>query len=389
MDAVLRALAIYGFLLIVFRVSGKRTLAQITTFDLVLLLVIGEATQQGLLGDDFSVTNAFIVIATLVGTDIAISEVKRRFHKLEVWMDGAPLLLVVDGRPLEERMRKTRVDFDDVLEQARFSQALSVLSRSSMRSWSRADRSRSFRSRNADRLRPIQQTSSRVDAVQLERHMIGQHIRDAAAQAHPGSSRHGPQHQPPRRVRTRVRSRTRDLGSAGAYDSISTVPDAYARRFPDPAPEPLPLWLPAGTVPALDALDDIFGVPTLEAMRRPIAQSFEVIPLNMSAPTMIELWKGLSLTPFPARHAVPCAAIRLQTSAGTVVFSGDTGYHHAVAADSADAFFCEATYLHASAGELDGHGHLTADPRAGSHSRPPRTGWSSPTSAGYPTRPKP
>jgi ribonuclease BN (tRNA processing enzyme) len=137
---------------------------------------------------------------------------------------------------------------------------------------------------------------------------------------------------------------------------------AYARRFPDPDPEPLPLWLPAGTVPVLEALDDIFGVPTLEAMRRPIAQSFEVIPLSTRVPTMIELWERLSLTPFPAKHAVPCAAIRLQTPAGTVVFSGDTGYHHPIiaAADSADAFFCEATYLHASAGELDGHGHLTA-----------------------------
>ena len=73
MDSVFRALAIYAVLLLIFRISGKRSLSQITTFDFVLLLVIGEATQQALLGDDFSLTNAFIVIVTLVGVDIGLS----------------------------------------------------------------------------------------------------------------------------------------------------------------------------------------------------------------------------------------------------------------------------------------------------------------------------
>jgi uncharacterized membrane protein YcaP (DUF421 family) len=58
MESVLRATAIYVFLLLVFRITGKRSLAQITAFDFVLLLIIGEATQQALLGEDFSVINA-------------------------------------------------------------------------------------------------------------------------------------------------------------------------------------------------------------------------------------------------------------------------------------------------------------------------------------------
>jgi uncharacterized membrane protein YcaP (DUF421 family) len=64
MDAVLRALAIYLVLMLLFRLVGKRSLAQITTFDFVLILVVGEATQQALLGEDFSITNAALVIAT-------------------------------------------------------------------------------------------------------------------------------------------------------------------------------------------------------------------------------------------------------------------------------------------------------------------------------------
>ncbi len=79
MDAVLRAGAIYLVLLLIFRITGKRSLAQITTFDFVLLLVIGEATQQALLGNDFSITNAVIVIVTLLGLDLGLSLVQSRF----------------------------------------------------------------------------------------------------------------------------------------------------------------------------------------------------------------------------------------------------------------------------------------------------------------------
>ena len=124
MDSVFRALAIYAILLIIFRISGKRSLAQITTFDFVLLLVIGEATQQALLGDDFSLTNAFIVIVTLVGIDIGLSLLKQRSPKLELLLDNAPLIIVENGRPLQERMDKARIDESDVLTAARELQGL-------------------------------------------------------------------------------------------------------------------------------------------------------------------------------------------------------------------------------------------------------------------------
>lgn len=70
MDMVFRALAIYLFLVVVFKVAGRRALLQITSFDLILLLIISEATQQALLGQDFSVTGAMITITTLVVVEI-------------------------------------------------------------------------------------------------------------------------------------------------------------------------------------------------------------------------------------------------------------------------------------------------------------------------------
>jgi uncharacterized membrane protein YcaP (DUF421 family) len=124
MDAVLRASAIYFFLLLIFRLSGKRSIAQITTFDLILLLIISEATQQALLGQDFSLTNAFLVIVTLVGIDIGLSLLKQRSPRIEKILEDEPLIIVEDGRPLLDRMKKVRVDEEDVLIAARILQGL-------------------------------------------------------------------------------------------------------------------------------------------------------------------------------------------------------------------------------------------------------------------------
>ncbi len=119
MDIVLRAAAIYVVLLLLIRIAGRRTLGQMTTFDLVLVLVIGEATQQALLGDDFSLTTAVLAIATLIGIDIALSELKRYFPKVGQVFNGEPMLIVENGRLLKMRMSQARVDEEDILASAR------------------------------------------------------------------------------------------------------------------------------------------------------------------------------------------------------------------------------------------------------------------------------
>jgi len=124
MDAVLRAAAIYFFLLVIFRIAGERTLTSMTTFDFVLLLIIAEATQQGLVGNDFSVTKAFLVVTTLVGIDIGLSMLKDRFPVIDKWLEGMPLVIVEHGKPLTERMQRARVDEEDVLMAAREHQGL-------------------------------------------------------------------------------------------------------------------------------------------------------------------------------------------------------------------------------------------------------------------------
>jgi uncharacterized membrane protein YcaP (DUF421 family) len=124
MEPILRGAIVYIVLLFVFRISGNRSLAQITAFDFVLLLIISEATQQALLGEDFSITNAILVIITMVMMDIGFSLWKQRSAQVEKVVDGVPIVIVENGKPLKERMDKERVDEEDVMAAARERQGL-------------------------------------------------------------------------------------------------------------------------------------------------------------------------------------------------------------------------------------------------------------------------
>ena len=124
MDSILRGVAVYVFLLLIFRIAGKRTLSNTTTFDLVLLLIISETTQQAMVDDDHSVTNAMLLITTLVGMTILLSVLKERFPKLDLALEGAPLILIDQGKLLRDRMEKCRVDESEILSAARMTQGL-------------------------------------------------------------------------------------------------------------------------------------------------------------------------------------------------------------------------------------------------------------------------
>jgi uncharacterized membrane protein YcaP (DUF421 family) len=119
MNPVFRGLAIYLFVLLLFRIMGKRSLSEATTFDLVLLLIISEVTQQALIGQDYSVTGAFILIVTLVSTDLIFSLLKENFGFFAKVTEGLPLVIVNEGKPLIKRMKRSKVDEHDIMEAAR------------------------------------------------------------------------------------------------------------------------------------------------------------------------------------------------------------------------------------------------------------------------------
>jgi len=127
MVPVARALAMYLFLLVVVRVSGKRTLAEVTVFDFILLLIISECTQQAMTGNDFSVTNGFLLVLTLVSVDRVSDWVTSRSERLDHMVNDAPLVLVDQGRVLHDRLRASHMRVDEVLEAARKDQGLERL----------------------------------------------------------------------------------------------------------------------------------------------------------------------------------------------------------------------------------------------------------------------
>jgi uncharacterized membrane protein YcaP (DUF421 family) len=114
-ESVVRGALIYLVLLIVLRVSGRRTMAQLTPFDFVLLLIVAETTQQALLGDDFSIVNALILFTTLFAIDIALSYVKRWSPRAAKLIDGRPTLLMCDGELDRRALDRTRVSAEDIM----------------------------------------------------------------------------------------------------------------------------------------------------------------------------------------------------------------------------------------------------------------------------------
>lgn len=127
MDSIIRGISIYFVLLIATRLSGRRTMAQMTPFDFVLLLIIAETTQQALLGDDFSIVNAVVLILTLFATDVMLAWLKGRSPRLESLLDGNPTVLISRGEIDPEAMRRARISVEDVLQSARDQHGLKSL----------------------------------------------------------------------------------------------------------------------------------------------------------------------------------------------------------------------------------------------------------------------
>lgn len=127
MVPVVRAIAVYAFVLVLLRIMGKRTLAEVTVFDFVVLLIISEATQQGMTGNDFSVTNSALLVTTLVFLQRVSNWATDRSKPADRLFNDVPTVIVRDGKPIEEWMRHNQLTVAEVLEEARGSQGIERL----------------------------------------------------------------------------------------------------------------------------------------------------------------------------------------------------------------------------------------------------------------------
>ena len=119
MDLVLRAIAVFVFVLVLTRVIGRRELASLAPLDLILLIILGDALQQGLTQDDYSVTGAFLVVGTLAVLQVFTSWVSFRLPFTRRALEGEPLIILEDGKPIERNLKRERLTVEEVAESAR------------------------------------------------------------------------------------------------------------------------------------------------------------------------------------------------------------------------------------------------------------------------------
>jgi uncharacterized membrane protein YcaP (DUF421 family) len=126
MDIAIRTFVVFWFLLLLMRVSGRRELSSLEPFDLILLIVLGDAVQQGLTQDDYSVTGALIVISVFVVLQVFVSYLHFRIPGLRPALEGYPIVLIEDGKLIERNLRRERLTPAELAKEARGQQIESL-----------------------------------------------------------------------------------------------------------------------------------------------------------------------------------------------------------------------------------------------------------------------
>jgi uncharacterized membrane protein YcaP (DUF421 family) len=119
MEIVLRAVVVYAFLWMLTRAIGKKELAEMSAFELVLIVTIGDLVQQGVTQEDMSVTGAMLAAGTIALLVVASSYVGFRWRRTRRVIEGVPIVVVDDGRVVDEALVMERLTPDEVVSSAR------------------------------------------------------------------------------------------------------------------------------------------------------------------------------------------------------------------------------------------------------------------------------
>ena len=120
-EFVLRAVVVYGVVLVLVRLSGKRTVGQFTPFDLLLVVLLGNAVQNSLIGEDVSLLGGLILAGTLLALNWGVGYVTARYPRADRFVEGEPVVLACDGRVYWQVLRRqnvSRADFESAKRKA-------------------------------------------------------------------------------------------------------------------------------------------------------------------------------------------------------------------------------------------------------------------------------
>ncbi len=119
MDIVFRALVIYLFLWLVTRVVGRSTIGELSTFQLILFITMGDMVQQAVTQQDYSVTAGILAVSVFTLITVALSWANSRWPRLRSVTHGVPTVILDDGQPLLATLRRERISIDDLHAAAR------------------------------------------------------------------------------------------------------------------------------------------------------------------------------------------------------------------------------------------------------------------------------
>jgi uncharacterized membrane protein YcaP (DUF421 family) len=119
MDIVFRAALVFLFLWVITRVVGRSTLGELSTFELLLYIVMGDLIQQAVTQQDYSLFSAVLAIGVFALLTIALSYASWRWPALRTLIRGTPVLVLQRGTPLTDVMRRQRLTIDDLMAAAR------------------------------------------------------------------------------------------------------------------------------------------------------------------------------------------------------------------------------------------------------------------------------
>jgi uncharacterized membrane protein YcaP (DUF421 family) len=119
MDLVIRAAVGFLFVFFLTRVVGRRELSSLEPFDLIMLVMIGDLVQQGITQNDFSVTGMFLVGSTVALMTVAVSYATFRFPRARPVLEGEPVIVLQDGKPIDRNLRRNRITHEELAAAAR------------------------------------------------------------------------------------------------------------------------------------------------------------------------------------------------------------------------------------------------------------------------------
>ena len=114
-EKILRSVVVYLFLLIAFRLTGKRQVGQLTPFDLVLLLLISNVVRNAVIGNDNSLGGGLLGAIAILLLNRLVVEITYRSKRLRRILEATPTILVHNGKVLHQNLDRERVTMDDLL----------------------------------------------------------------------------------------------------------------------------------------------------------------------------------------------------------------------------------------------------------------------------------